>query len=168
MKIKPLSKSAVPQAIAKVEIYRNLKEPGEAESICQDILLAVPANQLALRYLGVAITDQFTGDADDRCADAERVFGELCDPYEQHYYTGILFQRRAKAQLRAGRPLERLVEPFRQAMHHFQEAEKLRPPQNDDALLRWNRCVRILDKLPNEIQKAVELSDDGWVFLREE
>ena len=121
-----------------------------------------------MRYLGLAITDQFTGDADDRCAEAERVFGELRDPYEYHYYTGILFQRRAKAQMRAGRPLDRLVKLFRQSMHHFQEAEKLRPPQNDDALLRWNRCVRILEKLPKEIQEAVEVSDDGWVFLRED
>jgi hypothetical protein len=33
-------------------------------------------------------------------------------------------------------------------MHYFEEAESLHPPGNDDAVLRWNRCVRLLEKLP--------------------
>jgi len=34
-----------------------------------------------------------------------------------------------------------------EAMRCFEEAEKIRPPHNDDAVLRWNRCVRLLQKL---------------------
>jgi hypothetical protein len=34
------------------------------------------------------------------------------------------------------------------AMLCFEQAEKIRPPDNDDALLRWNRCVRLLQTLP--------------------
>jgi hypothetical protein len=29
-------------------------------------------------------------------------------------------------------------------MHHYQSAEKHRPPGNDDAILRWNTCARTL------------------------
>ena len=33
---------------------------------------------------------------------------------------------------------------FREAMLHFEEAEKLRPTRNEDAILRWNTCARII------------------------
>jgi len=46
------------KAISKTEVYRYLNEPGEAESICRDILAVEPDNQAALRLLGLAITDQ--------------------------------------------------------------------------------------------------------------
>ncbi len=33
-------------------------------------------------------------------------------------------------------------------MRCFEQAEKIRPPGNDDAMLRWNRCVRLLESHP--------------------
>jgi hypothetical protein len=30
------------------------------------------------------------------------------------------------------------------AMEHYENAEKVRPPGNDDAILRWNTCVRLI------------------------
>jgi tetratricopeptide (TPR) repeat protein len=98
--------------------------------------------------LGLAITDQFTGEAADRYAEAESMFQRLSDSYERHYYTGLLYERRAKAQMQAGRPPLMLVGLFTEAMRLFEEAEKIHPPENDDAVLRWNRCVRLLEKLP--------------------
>jgi hypothetical protein len=53
--LKPISKAGIPEAIAKVDLYRSLNEPEEAESICRDILAVDPAHQLALRLLGLAI-----------------------------------------------------------------------------------------------------------------
>jgi len=44
--LKPMSKDAVPAALAKAERYRLLNEPGEAESICLDILQVDPQNLL--------------------------------------------------------------------------------------------------------------------------
>jgi hypothetical protein len=38
---------------------------------------------------------------------------------------------------------------FEEAMSCFAEAEKIRPAKNDDAILRWNRCVRILLSSPD-------------------
>ena len=43
--LKPLSRDAVPAALIKAERYRLLNEPGEAESICLDILQVDPANR---------------------------------------------------------------------------------------------------------------------------
>ena len=60
------------------------------------------------------------------------------------YYAGILYERRAKAQLNTGLPPHTLLPLFEQALHSFAEAEKVRPAGNDDAILRWNRCVRLL------------------------
>jgi tetratricopeptide (TPR) repeat protein len=144
LKLKSISKSAVPAAVSKAELYRNLNEPGEAESICRDILATEPDNEAALRILGLSITDQFTGDPSDRWAEAEAAFQKLNDRYERLYYTGILYERRAKIQLRAGRMPHTLLPLFQEAMRCFEEAEKIRPEGHDDAILRWNRCVRLL------------------------
>jgi hypothetical protein len=37
-KLKYISAAGITEAIAKVELYRSLNEPEEAESICRDIL----------------------------------------------------------------------------------------------------------------------------------
>jgi hypothetical protein len=142
--LKRISIAGITEAIAKAELYRSLSEPEEAESICRDILAIEPGHQLALRLLGLALTDQFAGDASDRYREAEATFQELNAPYERLYYAGILYERRAKAQLHAGQPSHTLLPLFEQALRSFAEAEKVRPAGNDDALLRWNRCVRLL------------------------
>jgi len=142
--VKRISTAGIAEAIAKAELYRSLNEPEEAESICRDILAIEPHHQLALRLLGLALTDQFTGHGADRYRETEEVFRQLEDPYERLYYAGILHERRAKAQLNAGQPPYSLLALFDHALHSFAEAEKIRPAGNDDAILRWNRCARLL------------------------
>lgn len=147
--LKTISKAGIAEAIAKVELYRYLNEPEEAESICRDILSVAADHQLARRLLGLAITDQFTGYAGDRYAEAAEIFEGLRDPYERSYYTGLLHERRAKVQLRAGYSAHILLPLIENAMNCFTEAEKIRPPGNDDSILRWNRCVRLLQSQPD-------------------
>src|SRR5271154_4873331 len=79
-KLKTISKAGIPEAISKAELYRSLNEPEEAESICRDILAVEPEHQLALRLLGLAITDQFTGGSSS--PEAEEIFQQLNSPYE--------------------------------------------------------------------------------------
>jgi hypothetical protein len=143
-KVKRISTAGIAEAIAKANLYRSLNEPEEAESICRDILTIEPQHQLALRLLGLALTDQFTGGVSDHYRETEEIFRQLKDPYERFYYTGILHERRAKAQLEAGQLPHSLAALFDQALHFFAAAEKIRPAGNDDAILRWNRCVRLL------------------------
>ena len=149
LKLKTISKSGIGEAIAKAELYRYLNEPEEAESICRDILAADPKHALGLRTLGLAITDQFTGGPGDRYAEVEKIFGSLADSYERLYYTGLLCERRVKAQLRGGRAPHTLLPLLEKALQCFAEAEQVRPPGNDDAILRWNRCVRLLQSEPD-------------------
>jgi hypothetical protein len=144
LKLKTISPAGIPQAISKVERYRFLNEPGEAESICRDILAVEPDHQMALRLLGLAITDRFAGGPGDRHAEVESIFQGLRDAYERLYYTGIVHERRAKSLLRAGARPHTVIVLFEEAMNCFEHAEKIRPPGNDDAILRWNRCVRLL------------------------
>jgi tetratricopeptide (TPR) repeat protein len=146
--LKSITKSGIPEATAKVELYRYLNEPEEAESICRDILAIDPQHQLALRLLGLTITDQFLGIAADRHREAEEIFQRLANPYERHYYTGLLCERRAKAQLRVGQQPHALLPLIERALICFAEAEKIRPKGNDDSILRWNSCVRLLQS-PN-------------------
>jgi len=161
LKLKTISVQGIPEAFSKVTLYRSLNEPEEAESICHDILAIEPDNQLAQRMLGLAITDQFTGEASDRYREAEKLFEGLSDPYERHYYTGLLYERRAKAQMRAGRPPQVLLALFKEAMLRFEEAEKIRPPENDDSVLRWNRCVRLMAKIPEgEVESQEGVFED--------
>ena len=149
LKLKTISKSGIAEAVSKAELYRYLHEPEEAESICRDILAADPKHMLGLRTLGLAITDQFTGGPGDRYAEVENIFESLSDRYERLYYIGILCERRVKAQLRAGRAPHTLLPLLEKALQCFAEAEQIHPPGNDDAILRWNRCVRLLQSHPD-------------------
>lgn len=160
LKLKPISQAGIPEAISKAEIYRYLNEPGEAESICRDILAFEPVNQTALRLLGLAITDQFTGNTSDRYSEAEAVFSGLSNEYERIYHLGILQERKAKSQLRSGRPPHTVFPIFEEAMRLFEAAERIRPANTDDAILRWNRCVRLLEsRMGSEWRKDMEEFD---------
>ncbi|MEO5590639.1 MAG: hypothetical protein ABIS03_13710, partial [Gemmatimonadaceae bacterium] len=33
---------------------------------------------------------------------------------------------------------------LREAMRHYEQAEGIRPAGNDDAILRWNTCARVM------------------------
>jgi len=160
--LKPISKDGIPEAISKAELYRYLNEPGEAESICRDILAADSENQTALRLLGLSITDQFNGSPTDRYNEAESTFKSLRNEYERLYYAGILHERQAKAQLAAGRSPYMVTPLFEKALDYFQKAEAIRPHGNDDAILRWNRCVRILQsRLGTDWTKLIATIDAG-------
>jgi len=160
LNLKPISSAGIAEANSKVEVYRYLNEPGEAESICRDILAIETDNQAALRLLGLSITDQFNGETSDRYAEAENIFSSLTDPYSRVYHLGLLHERKAKAQLRAGRLPHAVLPVFETAMSFFEEAEKIRPPNNDDAILRWNRCVRLLQsRTGSEWRKEMEEFD---------
>jgi hypothetical protein len=51
-------------------------------------------------------------------------------------------------------------------MRCFEEAEKIRPAGNDDALLRWNRCLRLMQGLPELTSEAesFDASDAPPIF----
>ena len=147
--LKPISSAGVPRAIAKAERYRLLNEPEEAESICLDILQVDADNQEVLVMLLLAITDQFGAESRELARRARAVLARITDPYQKAYYAGIIDERLGHAQLAQGvMHAEAMAhDALRAAMESFEEAERLRQPGNDDALLRWNTCARTLDRL---------------------
>jgi hypothetical protein len=147
--LKPLSRDAIPGALAKAERYRLLNEPWQPESICRDILAVEPADKAALVMLVLALTDQF-----DQGVNTQEVYqtaASLVDHYANAYYTGIVHERRAvalfrRADFRSGSAVYALMET---AMQCYERAQALRPPGNDDSLLRWNTCARFLRRSPH-------------------
>jgi hypothetical protein len=150
LNLKPLSKEAIPGALARVERYRLLNESEQAESICQDILLSDPENQQALISLLLAITDQFSSVAGTRVAEARELLPRLHDPYDRCYYAGIICERRARAFINQGSLGAGLYawDWFQEAMRSYEKAEAIRPRGNDDSILRWNTCARFLNCHP--------------------
>src|SRR5687768_9312318 len=98
--LKPISREAIPQALGKVERYRLLNEPAEAESICRDVLRADPGNARALVMLLLTLTDQFGRGRGAGVNEAREIVAQLEGEYERAYYEGVVFERQGKALLR--------------------------------------------------------------------
>ncbi len=146
--LKPLSHGGVEAALRKAVRYRLLNEPFEAESICLDVLSVEPENQQALATLILALTDQFHSEGGARVSDARELLPELKSVYDQEYYAGIICERRGEICLRHNQPGSGPIayDWLRKAMGYYERAEALSPDNNDDAILRWNTCARMIDR----------------------
>lgn len=144
LKLKSISREAIPRALERVERYRLLNEPEEAESICLDILQIEPENQQALIALLLALTDQFDRKIPE--GQLRELLARLRGEYQQAYYKGIICERKAKVYLKQNLPGTRFAAYnwLREAMNWYERAEPIRPSGNDDAVLRWNSCARMI------------------------
>ena len=141
--LKQISRDSISAAIEKAERYRLLDEPGLAESICLDILEVDPQNAKAIVILLLAITDQFSTSTSGDVNRARQLLPQLQSEYEKNYYAGIISEREGMAILTHMRGGQFAVyEWLSEAMEFFEKAEAIRPPGNDDAILRWNTCAR--------------------------
>ena len=157
--LKTLSKDAVPAALERAKHYRLLNEPGAAESICLDILEVDADNQEALITLVLAMSDRFGRDYAVGDLRIQDYLSKIQGDYQKAYYTGIVYERRAKATLRNGAvgSESTAYEFFRSAMNWFEKAEAIRPAGNDDVILRWNGCARIV--MQNNLKPREMASD---------
>ena len=138
-----ISVTAVPAALEKARQYRALREPEQAESICLDILAADSDHHGAMCMLILALTDQFGRSG--QLLDPKRVLkivDQLPEKYERLYYRGLVSERRGRAMLNESMSRSFTWEYIREAMHWYEKAQPLRPEHNDDAILRWNACLR--------------------------
>ena len=158
--IKPISREGVAAALQKAQRYRLLNDSVAAESICLDVLSVDPHNVDALVTHVLAITDQFsTGHAADH-ARARVAVGRLDDPYSNAYYNGVICERWAKAMLHrtSGQSTEMAYDAIDKALAWYAKAERVREAGNDEVILRWNTCVRMLTRNP-ELRPR---EDDAW------
>lgn len=148
--IKPITRDGVPAALQKAHRYRLLNDSLAAESICLDVLGVDPGNVDAIVTWILAITDQFPdGNAED-LRRAGAAVARLTDAYRNAYYQGIIAERWAKAILHHGPPRaeEMAFDWVEAALGWYEKAEAMRPAGNDEAILRWNTCVRMLERHP--------------------
>jgi hypothetical protein len=146
--LKPIDPAAIPKALDKAERYRLLNEPEEAESICLDVLAVEPDNQRALITLLLALTDKFRNHEVDGFTRALALLPKIDGEYERCYYAGLIRERRGSAHLdhRGPGSGEHAYDWLVEAMEWYEKAEALRPPHNDDAILRWNTCARLIQR----------------------
>ncbi len=159
--LKPIALDSIPRALAKAERYRLLNEPWEAESICRDVLAADPQNQQAVVCLILAMTDLFASRR-GRIHDLRSLVASLSSPFERAYYAGVVEERWAKSLMNERGSMPAVHDALQLAMAHFEEAEALAPEGNDDAVLRWNTCVRLLER--EEIAARREARHHSEIF----
>jgi hypothetical protein len=157
--LKPLHKEAIHRAVEKAEHYRLLNEPASAESICLDVLAAEPDNQRALVILLLAMTDRFGKGYAVSDTKAQEIIPRLSSEYERHYYSGLICERRARAILnnQVMGTEHSAYEWLCDAMEWYEKAETIRPTENDDSILRWNTCARII--MQNNLTPRPETPD---------
>ena len=146
--IKPISREGVGAALLKAHRYRVLNDSVAAESICLDVLGVEPDNEEALVMHVLAITDQFaSGHGEDRTR-ALAAVERLHDAYKNAYYNGVICERWAKAVLhRAGPQASEIAfDWLEKALVWYAQAEQSGPAGNDEAILRWNTCVRMMTR----------------------
>jgi hypothetical protein len=161
--LKSISVQSIPEALAKVERYRLLNEPKLAESICLDILAIVPDHQQALISLLLARTDQFQLQVPAKAA--QEVLDKIKGDYEKAYYAGLIWERVGHARIResgtgGGASAYHALE---EAMTHYEQAIDLASPGNDDAILRWNTCARVIMQNPEVRPLPDEDLAQPWV-----
>ncbi|ODN67674.1 hypothetical protein [Methylophaga muralis] len=151
-------------ALDRARQYRSLLEPEIAESICLDILNIEPENQSALVVYILALTDQVSiSGSQSPFQDIEVAIAKLSSEYKQIYYTGIVLERRARFMLT--QPMSRAFayDYFIKALGCYQQAEQMRPDHNDEAILRWNSCVRTIQR-----EKLEPLSETDQIAMSRE
>jgi hypothetical protein len=164
--LKSISVQSIPEALAKVERYRLLNEPVLAESICLDILAVVPDHQQALISLLLARTDQFQSSVNAKAA--QEVLAQIQGEYEQAYYAGIIWERLGHVRIRQGGAGAgaSAYHSLREAMTHYEEAMNFASPGNDDAILRWNTCARMIMQNP-DVKPSPE-TEPAHAWMRDE
>ena len=146
--LKQISHDAIEHAVERAEHYRLLNDPEQAESICLDILAVDGGNESARITLILSLTDQFRrGLGSHGVRRAKEHVGKLPGEYERAYYAGLVAERQGRAHLlHGGMQRAFAYEGLHEAMQHYEQADALKPAGVDDAILRWNACVRTIER----------------------
>ena len=147
MTLKPLSRDSIPMAIERATRYRLLNEPWHAESICHDILATDENHQEAIHILILALTDQFNTKFKKGMKEAESYVEKLEDEYLRLYTQGLIYERQGTAALNRSTPRSKFIayELIMAAMNQYERADAIKPKSNEEAVLRWNACCRMID-----------------------
>jgi len=147
LKLNNISVDAIDEALIKARQYRSLLEPEIAESICLDILNVAADSQDALVIYILALLDQVSrSDNQVQIKTIERSIEKLTSQYHRYYYIGLLNERRARHMITQSMSHSFAYDYFYEALISYQQAIQRCPEQNDEAILRWNSCIRTIEK----------------------
>ena len=158
LKLHNIHADAIKKALKKAKQYRSLIEPEIAESICLDILHIDENNQDALVVYILALTDQFHHtEKKMQVKLIQKAIKKLISQYQRYYYTGLLNERRARFLISQPMSHSFAYDYFIEALQNYQRAEQIRPENNDEAILRWNSCIRMIQQ--EKLQPRLDSED---------
>ncbi len=147
LKLHDIRISAVNKALEKARQYRSLLEPEIAESICLDVLKVDPDNQDVLIVYMLALLDQISRNENQtQIKTIDGTIDKLTSQYQRYYYSGLLNERRARHLLTQAMSHSFAYDYFIEALKFYQQAIERCPEKNDEAILRWNSCIRTIEK----------------------
>ncbi len=152
---------AVGKALEKAKQYRTLLEPDLAISICLDIFAIEKNHQETLVVYILAFTDTFSK-PNIKTSDKKikQAITELKNDYQQNYYTGIFQQKKARSLTSHAMSGSFAYHLLLEAIANYETTDKLSQADNDDAILRRNSCVRIIQD--EHLQLRQDLDDVYW------
>ncbi len=149
--LRPLERGLIPAALERAREYRGQAEPLQAESVCLDVLEVDPDNQEALTLLVLALADQFTHGSPPDLGRVRSLIPKIEGEYHRLFFSGLVAERRATALVTHPRIHGSGFLAFdllRSAMEFYEQAREVAEDGNPEATLRWNACVRILERNP--------------------
>ena len=99
---------------------------------------------------------------------AQEILAQIKGDYEKAYYAGIIWERVGHMRIRqvgTGGGAS-AYHALREAMTDYESAMNFASPGNDDAILRWNTCARVIMQNP-EIRPLSE-DDPAQAWVRDE
>jgi len=142
-----IHKDSIPTVLEKARQYRSLLEPDLAISICIDVFAVDPDNQEALVIYILALTDQYSHqNTKPEPTKITQAINKLSSEFHQIYYTGIYLERKARALLKNPMSRSFAYKAFMDAIAKYEVAEKMAPDHCSDPILRYNSCVRTIEK----------------------
>lgn len=146
MKYHKINKQYIDTALDKAHQYRSLLEPDLAISICLDIFAVDKNNQAALVIYILALTDEYSHNCKPQSQKIIEAIDRLTLEFHRLYYTGIFLERKARALLKQPMSRSFAYSGLMKALEKYQLAEKLAPEHCSDPILRYNSCLRTIEK----------------------
>lgn len=163
MKYHLIHKESIDTVLDKARQYRSLLEPDLAISICLDVFAVDADHQETLVIYILALSDTLSHGGtgahkpDKKILDAIK---KLRSDYQQSYYQGIFYERKARSLMRHAMSRSFAYNLLSQAIKCYQQAEKLSPKGCDDAILRYNACLRTIEN--EHLQPRQDADDVDW------
>ena len=147
MELKTLGADQVSSALAAAEQCRAGGEAETAESICTDILEVDPGNARAIELLLWSRVDLLGEGRYGGVERAQEALALVQSDFERHYLEGVICEQQARFLIgKRGRHSSRVAyDWFRHAMDAFEEAARI-APDRPEASLRWNACLRSIER----------------------